>query len=347
MKKTNALSRSDVARSSPFAKSLLPQSGIKSESDQVPQAAGISPVASASVRTLLVPLDGSLHAEHALPYALAIARRSGATLRIVHVHSRLDQVEPWHLQTRLAMNEGRKRATQNYLRDVSDRIARTDLVRVETILIDGADTKESLLTTAEGADLIVMASRRRGLLRRLFSPSIADELRHALPKPVLLVRGYPSPVDLTGDPIARRILMSLDGSPLAERIVEPVTQIGGLEAAALTLLNVQNAEWSNGVFEHTNPAAYLMEVARNLKRTFLVVDAQIVTTDRSIPRAIASHAERRKIDLIALAAPIDERVPRFLRWNVVDSLVRQTDLPILALGIDVVHKRPDVITVVE
>jgi len=347
MKKTNALSRSDVARSSPVAKSLPHQSGTEWKSGYAEQAASARPAGPASIRTLLVPLDGSLQAEHALPHALAIARRSGATLRIVHVYSRLDHVEPWQLQTSLDTNERRKRAKQDYLREVADQIARTDLVRVETILIDGTDTKESLLTAAEGADLIVMASRRRGLLRRLFSPSIADELRHALPKPVLLVRGYPAPVDLTGDPIARRILVPMDGSPLAERIVEPVTEIGGLEAAALTLLNLQNAEWSNGVFEHSNPAAYLMGVARKLKRTFPLVDAQIVTSDRSIPRAIAYYAEQRKIDLIALAVPVDERIPRFLRRNVVDSLVRQTDLPILALGVDVEHQRPEVITVVE
>ena len=31
-------------------------------------------------RSLLVPLDGSAFAEHALPLALGLARRSGATL---------------------------------------------------------------------------------------------------------------------------------------------------------------------------------------------------------------------------------------------------------------------------
>ena len=38
-------------------------------------------------RSLLVPLDGSAAAEHALPMALSLARRFEATLKIVHVHA--------------------------------------------------------------------------------------------------------------------------------------------------------------------------------------------------------------------------------------------------------------------
>jgi nucleotide-binding universal stress UspA family protein len=38
-------------------------------------------------RTILTPLDGSPFAEHALPWAAAIARRSGATLDLIHGHA--------------------------------------------------------------------------------------------------------------------------------------------------------------------------------------------------------------------------------------------------------------------
>ncbi len=347
MKKTNSLSRLNVVPSSPFAKSSLRHTGMELEAGEYSLTAGVSSAGSSPIRTLLVPLDGSLHAEHALPHALAIARRSGAKLRIIHAYTRLDHAGPWHLQTTWTTNECFKREKQDYLWATADRIAHTDSVTVETILVEGSDTVESLIKGAEGADLIVMASRRRGFLRRLLSPSVADGLRHGLPKPVLLVRGYSFPADLTGDPIARRILVPLNGSSLAERIVEPVMQIGGLEATALTLLNVQNAEWTNGVFEHTTPPGYLFGVARKLKRTLPVVDARIVTTDWAISRAITSYAEEHKMDLIALAAPVDERVPKFLRRNVVDALVRQTDLPILALGVDVAPKREEVTTVVK
>ena len=39
-------------------------------------------------RSILIPLDGSPLSEYALPVACDIARRSGAALRLVHVHVR-------------------------------------------------------------------------------------------------------------------------------------------------------------------------------------------------------------------------------------------------------------------
>src|SRR4051794_33851710 len=41
-------------------------------------------------RSLLVPLEGSPFGEHALPPALGTARRAGANVRLVHVHSPLE-----------------------------------------------------------------------------------------------------------------------------------------------------------------------------------------------------------------------------------------------------------------
>lgn len=301
----------------------------------------------AAVRSIVVPLDGSLHAEHALPYALAIARRSGAILRIVHVHSRLDHFEPWQMYSSLATSERRKEEKQEYLRDVANRIAHTNSVAVETILIDSADTEDSLVLATESADLVVMASRRRGFLRRLWSYSVADALRRRLRVPVLIVRGHPSPVDLTADPIARNILIPLDGSTVAARILAPATAIGGLEGATFTLLNVQNQEWTNGTFEHTSPSGYLSGIARDVREVVPVVNAHVVTTDRPISTALTSFAEGRKVDLIAIATQSDSGMTRLLRGSITDRLIRQTDLPILSLGIDVKWNRPEVTTVAE
>src|SRR6476646_4587418 len=46
------------------------------------------------IRAILVPLDGSPFGEHALPLAAGIARRAGAKLRVVHVHTPFGPDEP-------------------------------------------------------------------------------------------------------------------------------------------------------------------------------------------------------------------------------------------------------------
>jgi nucleotide-binding universal stress UspA family protein len=43
-------------------------------------------------KNILVPLDGSPFGEHALPWAIKIARRSGASLTLLHVHTPLAAV---------------------------------------------------------------------------------------------------------------------------------------------------------------------------------------------------------------------------------------------------------------
>src|SRR5690349_1554742 len=65
------------------------------------------------IRTIAVPLDGTLVAEHALPHALAIARRSGAGLRLIHAYSGLESIDMG-----LGLNRS-DREKQNYLSEVA------------------------------------------------------------------------------------------------------------------------------------------------------------------------------------------------------------------------------------
>jgi hypothetical protein len=51
-----------------------------------------------------------------------------------------------------------------------------------------------------------------------------------LTAPLLLVRGYDAPVDLTGDPAPRHVLIPLDGSEAAEQVLGPALDLGALIA---------------------------------------------------------------------------------------------------------------------
>jgi nucleotide-binding universal stress UspA family protein len=268
-------------------------------------------------------------------------------LRLAYAHSSLDHIDPWDVQLGYDASEQFKREKLDYLRSVADRIARNDLLSVETMLLDGTDVEKSLLTGVVGVDLVVIASRRKGLLRRLFSRSLADGLRRHLRTPALFVHGHSFPVDLTGDPIARHILVPLNGSVLAERILSPVTELGRLETTMTTLLNVQHLEWKLGVFEHTTPPGYLLGIAQTLKAKLPFVEAQVLTTERSIPAAISTYAMERRVDLIALATRSGGWLPEFLRHGVADSLIRNSSVPILLLNVDQNDKRPEITTVVD
>lgn len=314
---------------------LRSEANTKSESDYL----------HCDFRLLMVPLDGTAHAEHALPHALAIARRSGATIRLVHVFSRSTHVEPWKVADTYDLNESRKLEKQHYLRDVASRIAHTDDVKLETILIDDADTVAGLFQATLDAGLVVMASRRRSLFLRLWSHSAADGLRKHLRVPLLLVRGYSSPIDLTADPFPRHILVPLDGTVAAERVLQPTLALGRLDGSALSLLNVQNDGWPGNGFQHTTPIGYLAWVARELKDHLSVVSAHVVSTDERVVPAILSFTKGRHVDLIAMTTQGDAGLPRLLRRSTVDELIRRTHAPLLILANEPQRKRVGVTTV--
>jgi hypothetical protein len=83
-----------------------------------------------------------------------------------------------------------------------------------------------------------------------------------------------------------------------------------------------------------------------LKEVLPLVDTHNVTTDKPITKALTSFAKDHKVDWIALASPADGEWSRWWRGSVVDSLLRQTDLPILTLSVDVEHRPPDMMTAV-
>src|SRR5687767_7097586 len=116
-------------------------------------------------RSLLVPLDGSDFGEHALPLALSLARRLGASLQIVHVYA-----PPWGVYQELggryeaALDRELRERDRVYLDGVVKRLA---AVAPSSELLDGpvADSISRHAVATE-ADLLVMATHGRGPVGR-------------------------------------------------------------------------------------------------------------------------------------------------------------------------------------
>ncbi len=141
---------------------------------------------------VLVPLDGSLVAEEAIPYALELCRLSGGTLTLARVapsaivpparYSMAD-AGTWSIL------QGQMQAeAQAYLAEVADR-PEVAAAHPRCLVIAG-DVGESLLALIhrELFDVLVMATRDRKQPVRWVLGSTADYLVQRAPIPVLLVR---------------------------------------------------------------------------------------------------------------------------------------------------------------
>lgn len=309
-----------------------------------------------SLQTIAVLLDGSAAAEHALPHAVSLARRTGATLRLIRVFSRLDDIEPWHFSQAAAGIKPSKQQRQHYLANLAWKITRfdepADRLEIDTVLIDSPDTISALATGAAGADLVVIGSRRRRLAARLWWLNTVDRLRRQLSAPLLLTTGYAGPLEFSDNLQFEKILVPLDGTVLAANVLDSAAQVARLHEGSLTLLNVQNEHWSLGGFEHTDPHGYLVSQLDHLRRTGVQAAAEVLTT-RDVTsdsaaqtgRAIASYAGSGAFDLIAIATRGDHGWSRMLRGSVSDHLLRNTRLPILLQNVPARAERRKVTTI--
>ena len=187
-------------------------------------------------KSILVPLDGSVFAEHALPLAISIARQSGATLRLLRLIPPLEDGFFWAplpgTPLEADLREKNRAKAQAYLDGVVERLQGLLTRPVICDVLDERDEGISESICADvvkiGADLIVLSSHGRGAVGRFWLGSIADELVRTAPVPVFLARPpEPPPIVDFSQPVSlKHILLALDGDTTAEGIVEPALAIG-------------------------------------------------------------------------------------------------------------------------
>ena len=296
-------------------------------------------------RKVVVPLDGSSFGEHAIPRALQIAKLAGAEVQLVYVHISLDP--SYYGRSRELYGDFEKllkQPKQEYMDDVMRRVAKVSSAPVTPLLLDGRKISESLCKTVNAdADLVVMATRGRSAIGRLFWGSIANTLLQETSVPLLLVRGYRSPVDLTGAPSMRRILVPLDGASGGEDILKPVAAIGRITQGKQTLLRVlpfteyspmegNHFSLANHAVQQQNEALDDLEQLVNCSKVQLPrAHTTVVWSAEPPAEEILAYAERHDVDLIAVATRKRSPLKRLFQRGVADDLIRRAGVPILVV----------------
>jgi nucleotide-binding universal stress UspA family protein len=288
----------------------------------------------------MVPLDGSIVGEHALPIAVDIARRAGAALHFVHVHA-LDLSVLAEFPSGEPLDMAIQEAERAYLASVAARVAANWDGPVTTALCEGTiATALHDYVLEQGIDLVVMTTHGRGGIVRAWLGNIADTLVRTLPVPVLLAHPHNEAPELQRAPAIAHILVPLDGSPLGEQVLEPALALGGEELRAITLLHTVEpialsymglgyGEPIQRAQKDSEEAAYhyLELVAERIRRPGLTV---LIRVEIGAPApSTLYYAGSHDIDMIALATHGRGGIARFALGSIADKVARGTSLPVL------------------
>jgi nucleotide-binding universal stress UspA family protein len=189
-----------------------------------------------------------------------------------------------------------------------------------------------------------MTTHGHGPLSRFWMGSVADTLVRRLPMPMLLARPHEEALDVLEEVHERafdHVLIPLDGSALAETILDPAIALGQIMGAEYTLVQAiepvvlgyspaaQAVALDDQVLEQwrAESLAYLERVAGRLRERGLAVRTGIAYGSPAV--AIIDYAREHAADLIAMSTHGRGGVARLLLGSVADKLVRGAGVPIL------------------
>jgi nucleotide-binding universal stress UspA family protein len=276
--------------------------------------------------TILVPLDGSPLADRALPFASGLALAGSGRLVIAHVTPPLPVHGPTEYDPTAIVASLREQGLA-----AESHVVRAWPDDVPDVLLDVANE--------ERADLLAMCTHGRGGLTRWVLGSVADQLVRRATLPVLLVPPHCSVDWTTRRP--EQILVSLDGSRLAEEAIEPATRLARLLDAEVVLVRALSPTLhprydhgrvvlSSGDFAELDDAwHYLAERADGVRA--MGQRASVWVVEGSPAAAITNAARSDDMDLIAMTTHGRGGLGRMLLGSIADGVVRRSTVPVLLI----------------
>jgi nucleotide-binding universal stress UspA family protein len=312
------------------------------------------------MHTILVPLDGSARADQVLPHVAYLARQLRASVHLLRVVPE-PLIDTPLLQDVAAVDRVAARvhgppvvspveSLRSYAAD--DEHAAVLALRAQGVdvelEVEVGDPAETIIAIAETrrVAMIAMATHGYGGVRRWALGSVTDKVIQAAPAPVFVVRSAAHGVAMQQPLGLRRLLVPLDGSPLAMQALPLATELAAASGAHLILLRALQVgapidqpapllsderprlpgdtylEASSQVF------AELQALADQLHERHGVVVACNVRPGPAA-EAILEEAEQRDVDMVVMATHGYGGLRRWALGSVADKVLHGGETPLL------------------
>jgi nucleotide-binding universal stress UspA family protein len=291
---------------------------------------------------MLIPLDGSKLAEQVLPYARYLAKALSLPVELLEV------VDPDALELLVNHDQGRyldtlladkRTSSAHYL----ETMARSfEPVRV-TCAVENGKAEEVIIdkAAADKDTLIVMATHGRSGIQRWMLGSIADKVLHGSTNHLFLVRAAEQ-AKTDGESPLKKVIVPLDGSPLAETVLPHVLDLGKKMQLEVILVRAyalppsvttdEYGAYTQGLFDQLETEAkdYLAEKIKVLARQGLKNVSSVVDLGYGAEE-ITALARKTDDNFIAMCTHGRSGVRRWVLGSVTERVVRHSGDPVLII----------------
>jgi nucleotide-binding universal stress UspA family protein len=291
-------------------------------------------------RRILVPLDGSKVAEQVLPYARYLAGKLKipvdllAVVDVVGMTGSMEASNARNLDAFIAENVHRSEA---YL----EKIGKTFTGVASSHMVMQGKPEEVVIEKAGSDTLIAMATHGRSGVNRWLLGSVAEKVLRVTTHPLLLVRATKDGKS-DGEKVIKKVIVPLDGSPLAEKVLPHVTALAKEMTFETVLLRAYNLRQVISTFEDYIPDWDLLETqAREEATGYLdgkVRELKSQGLSEVSSRASEKQAAQEIIDfaaepnsLIAMCSHGHSGIKRWVLGSVTEKVVRHSSSPVLVI----------------
>ena len=279
-------------------------------------------------RHIGIPLDGSEYAEHALPTAEALADTFNSRLTLISVLKNEEQMD--------SLGPERK----SYLETIADRVRKKGIDVKTAIRVGLVEDRLNDLTCQDGLDLVVMSGRGRSGIKRWLLGGVATGILQTMNCPVLVIH----PAERIEAPAVQfnKLLVTLDGSEYAERVLPYVRASAEFESVVLLLSvpEVPEAQMYGAMLEEiqelrsqaeSDAMNYLNKVAAELGKDG--IRTEVIVAGSRPTQTIISVAEGENVDIVMMASHGRGGLDRLFVGSVADRVVHQTEIPVFLVPI--------------
>jgi len=279
------------------------------------------------MQTILVPTDFSEEASQAVKIATAIAQKTKASIRLLHVIQSVYAYEYNEGSPLLPDNaQGRLARQINKAEEQIQKLAKTvesEGIKVEYDVQVGSTAKHisGIIADNQNVDLIVMGTRGDTGIHELFIGSRTEKVVRYAMCPVLSVRGNPGEFHL------RDVVLATDFSDETQPLIEKLMELQEVFGFYIHILYV------NTPINYDTTFRIEERMQRFLQKFQLQSYRTAIIDEYSHQEGIRRYAERVHADLIAMVTHGRSGISYLLDGSIAEDVVNHATTPVLTYNI--------------